>query len=328
MTTIPVTTYASACPLDCPDACSLDVTVEEGRVVKIDGSDLNPLTNRLICGKVRNFAKHLYGSERIQHPGIRSGPKGSGTFTRASWDDALDLITRKMLAIKDTRGSEAILPHSYGGSNGLLTQDTTDARLFYRLGASRLLRTVCAAPTARAAQGLYGKMPGVSLSDYIHAKLIVVWGCNPAASGIHLVPIIQEAQKNGAKLVVIDPRTTTLAKQADLHLPVRPGTDLPVALSVIRWFFETGRADSAFLEQHATGVDELRRRTEPWTFERAAKVAELPAEMLERFATAYAGANPAVIRCGWGLERNRNGGSAAAAVLALPLWYPASNPFS
>lgn len=308
----------SVCPLDCPDACSLDVTVEAGRVVKLDGGRDNPITRGYICAKVRHFDAHLYSEERLSYPALRSGPRGSGAFRRVSWDEALDTVARRLVAVRDGRGGEAVLPFSYGGSNGLLTQDTVDARLWRRLGASRLARTVCAAPTGRAASGLYGKMPGVAYPDYLAAQMIVVWGANPAASGIHLMPFLQDAQDAGATLVVVDPRRTRLARRADVHLPLRPGTDLPVALSLIRWFFATGRADRAFLDSHATGADELERRAAAWTFERAASVAGVTAAELEAFAERYAAASPAVIRCGWGLERNRNGGSAVASVLALP----------
>jgi anaerobic selenocysteine-containing dehydrogenase len=312
------TVLSSACPLDCPDACSLDVRVEDGRVVKLDGSHLNPLTQGYICSKVRRMPEHLYGPDRLLYPEVRVGKKGEGRFERISWDEALGLAAAKMREAAERFGGESILPFYYGGSNGLLTQDTADMRLFYRLGASRLARTVCAAPTGRAATGLYGKMPGVALLDYPHAKLIVLWGVNPSASGIHLVPIIQEAQRAGARLVVIDPRRTQLAKKADLHLAPRPGGDLPVALAVIRWFFEEGKADLRFLADHATGADELRRRAEPWTFERAAEASGVPAEDITAFARLYAESAPAVIRTGWGFERNRNGGSAVAAALALP----------
>ncbi|HEX3553917.1 MAG TPA: molybdopterin-dependent oxidoreductase [Thermoanaerobaculia bacterium] len=310
--------FTSACPLDCPDACSLEVRVEEGRVVKVDGTRLNPVTDGYICSKVRHLPEHLYGPDRILHPARRVGPKGSGEFAAISWDEALDLAAAKMREARERYGGEAILPFYYGGSNGLLTQETTDARLFYRLGASRLARTVCAAATGRAATGLYGKMPGVAFTDFPLARLIVLWGANPSASGIHLVSILQEAQRQGARLVVVDPRRTHLAKKADLHLAPRPGTDLPLALAVIRWLFEEGKADLEFLAAHATGGEELRRRAEPWTLARAAAASGVPAMDIERFARLYAGSSPAVVRCGWGLERNRNGGSAVAAVLALP----------
>ena len=315
MATEPV---ATACPLDCPDACSLEVSVQEGRVTRIDGGHANPVTQGYICAKVRRYADHVYGPDRLLTPARRRGPKGEARFEPIGWDEALGLVAETLLKVRADRGGEAILPFSYGGSNGYLSQDTTDARLFRRLGASRLLRTVCAAPTTAAARGLYGKMPGVGYADYAQARLIVVWGANPSASGIHLVPFIHQAQKQGARLVVVDPRRTALARRADLHLAVRPGTDLPLALALIRWLFEQGRADLRFLAEHATGVDELRRRAEPWTVEHAAEVAGIEPASVERFAGLYAEASPAVVRCGWGLERNRNGGSAAAAVLALP----------
>jgi anaerobic selenocysteine-containing dehydrogenase len=292
--------------------------VEDGRVVKIDGTHLNPVTDGYICSKVRKLPEHLYGPHRILYPARRVGPKGAGQFESISWDEALDLAATKVREARERHGGEAILPFYYGGSNGLLTQDTTDARFFYRLGASRLARTVCAAATGRAATGLYGKMAGVAFTDFHHARLIVLWGVNPSASGIHQVPILQEAQKQGTRLVVVDPRRTHLAKKADLHLAPRPGTDLPIALSVIRWLFEEGHADLEFLSTHATGADDLRRRALPWTFERAAAVSGVPAADVETFARLYAETSPALIRCGWGLERNRNGGSAVASVLALP----------
>jgi anaerobic selenocysteine-containing dehydrogenase len=311
-------TVQTACPLDCPDSCTLEVTVENGRIVEIDGGHENPATRDYICGKVRRFTERVYGEDRLLYPGIRKGAKGDGTFSRVSWDEALDHIAERMIAIRDRSGAEAILPFSYGGSNGLLTHDTNDAVLWRRFGTSRLARTVCAAATGAANLGLYGKMPGVTYEDYVHARLIILWGVNPSASGIHIVPFIKEARKNGAMLLVVDPRTTSLAKQADLHLAPHPGTDLPLALAMHKYLFENGHADTRFLAEHAKGVDELRARAEPWTIERAAQASGVDAAQLERAAALYASMNPAVIRCGWGLERNRNGGSAVAAVLALP----------
>lgn len=311
-------TLPTACPLDCPDACSLAATVDEGRLVRLDGDHRNPLTDGFICAKVRGFAAQLYGPERLLHPAVRTGPKGEGRFREASWDEALELVATRMQAARRTHGGESILPVSYGGSNGLLTEGAADARLFHRLGASRLARTLCAAPSGRAYEGLYGRMPGVALPAYRHAALIVLWGFNPSASGIHLVPIIKRARAAGARLVVVDPRRTPLAQQADLHLALRPGTDLCIALAVIDRLFATGRADLDFLAAHTTGVEALRERAAAWSLPRAAAEAGVPVEDLERFTTLYAEARPAVIRCGWGPERNRNGGSAVAAILALP----------
>ena len=308
----------SACPLDCPDLCGLDVTVEDGRVIELNGDRRGPLTDGFICGKVRKLPQHLYGDARILRPLVRAGAKGSGQWRETSWDVALDLVTARLQAIRDRAGAEAIVPYHYGGSNGWLTEGALATRFFRRLGASNLARTFCAAATTAATQGLYGKIPGVALEDLAHAKLIVLWGVNPSATSIHLVPIIERAREAGAKLVVVDPRRTPLARRADLHLPVRPGTDLPVALAIAHALFERGHADHAFLEAHATGVAELARRAARWTIADAAREAGLDAAQLEAFIELYVRSAPAVIRVGWGIERNRNGGGAVAAVLTLP----------
>ncbi len=314
----PVTVVETACPLDCPDACSLAVTVQTGKIVTIDGSRKNPVTDGYICAKVRRFGERVYGPDRLLHPAIRTGPKGTGTFARATWDEALELVAARFEQAKAQSGGQSILPFSYGGSNGLLTQDNIDAQLWRRFGTSRLARTLCAAPTGAANMALYGKMASVTYQDYPEARLIVLWGVNPSASGIHLVPYVREAQKRGAKLVVVDPRTTALARSADVHLAVRPGTDVVVALAIHRHLFTSGGADEAFLRDHTKGADALRERTEPWTFERAADVSGLDSSAIEQVAELYATSTPALVRCGWGLERNRNGGNAAMAVLALP----------
>ena len=309
---------STVCPLDCPDSCSLDVRIQDGRIVAIDGSSLNPITDGYICAKVRKFPDRVYGPDRLLYPAIRKGPKGLASFQRTSWDEALGIVAERLSDARTRWGGASILPYSYGGSNGLLTQDTSDATLFRRLGASRLARTVCAAATGAANAAMYGKMASVTYPDFQDARLILVWGANPSASGIHLVPHIREAQRRGGTLIVIDPRTTQLAKLANIHLPIRPGTDLPVALAFHRHLFENGGADLAFLEQHTRGADALRAKASEWTFERAAHEAGVSAADLPAAAELYAATSPAVIRCGWGQERNRNGGNATLAILALP----------
>jgi anaerobic selenocysteine-containing dehydrogenase len=296
----------------------LTVTVDNGRVIEVNGDRRGPLTDGFVCGKVRKIADHLYGEDRLTTPLVRTGPKGSGQWSAVSWDEALDHVARRIREIRDRAGGEAILPFHYGGSNGWLTEGALATRFFRRLGASNLERTFCAAATGAAMRGLYGAMPGVALEDYTYAKLIVLWGVNPSATGIHLVPVIERALEAGAKLVVVDPRKTPLARRADLHLPLRPGTDLPVALAVISALFARGHADRGFLAAHAVGVEELATRAAAWSIDEAAREAEIDPGLLDRFVELYAASSPAVIRAGWGLERNRNGGSAAAAVMALP----------
>ncbi|HET9620963.1 MAG TPA: molybdopterin-dependent oxidoreductase [Kofleriaceae bacterium] len=308
----------SACPLDCPDLCGLTVTVDDGRVIEVNGDHRGPLTDGFICGKVRKIADHLYGEDRITTPLLRTGAKGANQWRPITWDDALDRVASRLAEIRDRAGGEAILPYDYSGSNGWITAGGIAPRLFRRLGASNLAHTFCAAATTAASRGLYGVMPGVPLEDFAHAKLIVLWGVNPSATSIHLVPVIERAREAGAKLVVVDPRKTPLARRADLHLAVRPGTDLPVALAALHALFTRGHADRAFLAAHAAEVDELAARAARWSIEDAAREAQIAAADLDAFVELYAAAAPAVIRVGWGLERNRNGGSAAAAIMALP----------
>jgi len=308
----------SVCPLDCPDRCSLQVNVEAGRIVSIDGSRVNPLTDGFICAKVRDFPRRVYGPDRLLHPMRRTGPKGSGRFDRITWDEALETIARRLETVRTEFGGEAILPFSYGGSNGLLTQGTTDERLFRALGASRLARTVCAAPTGAAAGALYGKMASVDFPDFARARFIIIWGANPKHSNIHLMPYLKAAREAGGRVALIDPRRTMSAAYVDMHLPVFPGSDGAVALAMIGHLERIGRVDRDFLARHATGWERLLKRARSYPLERAAALARVEARDIAAIAEAYATAEPALIRCGWGLERNRNGEAAVAAVLALP----------
>ena len=162
----PVSIVETACPLDCPDACTLSVAVQHGKVIALDGSHRNPVTGGYICAKVRKFHQRVYGPDRLLYPAVRKGRKGEGRFKRVSWEEALELVAESFRRAKAAHGGASILPYSYGGSNGLLTQDNLDARLWRRFGTSRLARTLCAAPTGVANQTLYGKMPSVTYQDY------------------------------------------------------------------------------------------------------------------------------------------------------------------
>ena len=308
----------SACPLDCPDLCGLTVTLDEGRIVGVDGDRRAPLTDGFVCGKVRKIGDHVYSDDRVRHPMIRTGAKGADAWRQATWDEALAYVAERMQQIRGRSGGEAILPFHYGGSNGWLTEGALATRFFRRLGSSNLDRTYCAAAASAATHGMYGKLPGIALEDFEHAKLIVLWGVNLSATGIHSVPVIERAIERGAKLVVIDPRRTPLARRADLHLAVRPGADLPVALAIVNALFARGHSDLAFLDLHAAEVGELRERAAAWSLEAAAREASIDVAALEHFVELYAASSPAAIRLGFGLERNRNGGSAIAAILAIP----------
>lgn len=314
-----MTVVTTTCPMDCPDTCALDVHVADGRLTAIRGSrGDHPTTDGFICGKVGSFAKRVYHESRILHPLRRRGAKGSGEFERITWDEAISEITTRFKAIIAGHGAEAILPYAYGGSNGFVSDGLLDDYFFARLGASQIEKTLCAAPTGAVATAMYGKMPGVAPEDYVHAKMIILWGANPKASQIHLLPYLQEARRRGAFVVTIDPRQALASKEADLQLSILPGTDVVVALAIIGELARLGAIDHAFLDSHATGVRELLDAAAAWTVERAATIAGVDAGPIREIARRWAEASPAVMRCGWGLERNTNGAQAIAAVLAIP----------
>ena len=286
------TTRTTTCPLDCPDACALDVEVTDGRVTRIGAAADSAHTAGFICGKVTGFTKRLYHRERILHPLRRVGPKGEGGFERISWDEAIDTIAGNLRAVAERWGGEAILPFHYGGSNGLVTDEFLDFLFFSRLGASRLSKTICALPATQVAQGMYGKMPGVAFSDYPRAKAIVVWGANPRGSNIHLVPYLQQARRRGAWIAQVDPRRTLADSEVDLHLPVLPGQDLPLALALIERWRAAGQLDREFLAGHADGLAPLLEQAAEWPLERAAQVTGLTAAAIAELADRLAAQQP------------------------------------
>ena len=304
--------------MDCPDTCALEVTVTGGRVAAIRGAKDAPVTDGFICSKVAHFDRRLYHQDRVLYPLRRTGPKGSNRFERISWDAAIGEIAGRFREIAARFGAESIVPYHYGGSNGFVSDGLLDDYFFAKLGASRLARTLCAAPASAVALGMYGKMPGVAFEDYPQAKFILLWGGNPKAANIHLVPFLRRAKRDGTFIAVVDPVNNFAADEIDMHLPVFPGADVPVALAMIRHWRERNALDRAFLGQHAAGLETILAAAEPWTLDRAAAAARVPADDIRRLAEKYAESSPAVLRCGWGIERNRNGGQALAAVLALP----------
>jgi anaerobic selenocysteine-containing dehydrogenase len=308
----------SVCPLDCPDRCSLDVEVRDDQVVSIRGSRAHSLTAGYICTKVSRFGRRLYGPDRVLYPLRRTGPKGSGQFARISWPEAIDEVAQRLKAIRDTGGSEAILPFAYGGSNGMLTHEFVDAHFFRRLGASRLARTLCAASTKTAQEALYGKMPGTAFEDYENSRFILIWGASPTHSNIHLVPYLKAARRRGARIATVDPRRHLGGDLVDQHLQIYPGSDVAVALAMMHHLDRQNLVDRDFLRRHSTGWEKLLEYASQFPLERAARLARVAGSEIARLADSYAQATPAVVRCGWGLERNRNGLAAVAAVLALP----------
>src|ERR1022692_4828574 len=196
----------SVCALDCPDCCSLLVTIDNGHATKLRGDPAHPVTRGFLCGKVAQYLEREYSPQRLLYPQRRVGPKGEGHFERISWDDALDTIAGRLRAVAEEFGPEAILPYSYAGTMGLLNGAGMDRRFFHRLGASRLDRTICSAAGAAGMTEALGLRYGTEPEQFRHSRLIIAWGANILGTNVHLWPFVVEARRNGAKLYTIDPR--------------------------------------------------------------------------------------------------------------------------
>jgi anaerobic selenocysteine-containing dehydrogenase len=312
-------TLPSVCPLDCPDTCSLTVTVHEHQIVKVRGSQVNPLTHGAICGKVSHYPEWVHGPDRLQTPLLRTGPKGEGQFARLTWDEALDIIHSRFSAIQQQYGPEAIVPLNYAGPHGFLAAGSMDLRFFHKLGASRLARRpLCGGVKSEAFMGTYGAVPLMRPEHVAAAQLVIVWGNNVTVSQMHLRPFIRAAQKQGARLVVVDPRRVPIARQADLHLAIRPGTDVVLAWALAAELERLGGLDQAFMAQHVLGAEAFLAQARDWTPDEAAAVCGVEAAQIRQLAAWYRETSPAVICPGTGLERNQNGGSGVRALCALP----------
>ncbi len=311
----------TACPLDCPDACSLEVTLTLGRITKIDAAPIdelsNPLTDGWICKKVKHHADRVYSPERIMTPLIRAGAKGSGEFLQASWDEALDLVAEKIKSAITNHGIDSVLPYLYNSSAPKLEANYLTPHLFDRLGAPEISHTICAATYGAAWDQMFGEMLSIDTLDVVDAKLVVVWGANPAVSGTHLLPLLAKVQKAGGKLVVIDPRVTGTASRADLHLAVRPGTDVVLAYALSNELSRTGKIANEFLDKNTTGSKEFLAAASKYSFEDASEICDVPLDKIRELFGLIANTKPAVLRMGYGPERNRNGGSSVLAVLGL-----------
>ncbi len=311
---------ASVCTFDCPDTCSLSVTVEDGRITKVRGSEAAPFTAGVICNKVaRDMSEFVHGPRRIRHPLRRAGAKGSGSFERISWDAALDEIHARVNAVMDRWGPQAVTPLNYAGPHGMLAGESMSARFFYKLGATQLYRrSMCGGVRSEAWAGTFGAVPGCPPELAADAALNVVWGNNATVTNLHLVRRIRQSKRNGGRLIVVDPLRTKIAEQADLHLAPLPGTDVLLAWALAAELERIGAFDQAFIAQHVLGFDDFMALARPWSTARAAAACQLQDEQIVTCARWLAEADPLVFAPGNGLERGRNGGSSIRALIALP----------
>ncbi len=310
----------AVCPHDCPDTCSMDVTVENGRATRIDGNREHPVTQGFLCTKVSKYLERTYHAERLLYPQIRTGTKGQGKFRRATWDEALALVATRLQSIIDSPdGPQAILPYSYAGTMGLIQGSSMDRRFFHRIGASLLARTICSSAGGEALHLTYGTRMGTDTESVGEARLILLWGTNTLTANPHLWPFIRKAKENGASVVCLDPLRTRTAAASDQHIALRPGTDAAFALAMMHVLFREKLDDRRYLQEMTQGWEGLRQRVlNEYPPERVAKICRVPADTIERLAIEYGTKRPAFIRLNYGLQRHAGGGSAVRAISLLP----------
>jgi anaerobic selenocysteine-containing dehydrogenase len=304
------------------------VTIDEaGKATRIQGDPDHPVTRGFLCGKVAKYLDRVYSPDRLLYPMRRraSVPKGllaqgreAEAFERISWDEALDFIAARLMQTSDEYGPESILPYSYAGTIGVLGYGSMDRRFFHRLGASQLDRTICSTAGGDALLSVYGRKLGTDTEDFSRARLIVAWGANIHGNNVHLWPFVEEARRNGAKLVVIDPYRTRTARAADWHIAINPGTDAALALGMMHILIRDSLYDREYVAEHTHGFEQLKVRAAEYSPERVAAWTGVSAVDVERLAFEYATVSPAVIRLNYGIQRSENGGASVRAVAMLP----------
>ena len=318
MTVALKTTHHGGCPHDCPDTCSMIFEVQEGKLIGVKGNPDHPMTRGGLCVKLNDYEKRHYHPDRLLYPMRRSGPKGSKQFERITWDEALDEIVTRWKAIIAEQGPQAIVPYSYLGNQGLVHGLNGGDAFFNRMGATVTERTFCGEGSCTAWLLTVGPTAGVDPESFIHAKYIIIWACNSVSTNLHHWHIIKEAQKKGAKVVVIDSYASKTAKEADVHIAPKPGTDGALAMAMIHTIIEEGMVDQDYVDNHTVGFTALKERAKTRTPEWAQAITGIPAEVIRQLSRDYATTQPAVIRLGVALERHYGGGQTIRAVSCLP----------
>lgn len=308
----------STCALDCPDACSILVTVEDGRATRLRGNPDHAITRGFLCAKVAKYLERQYAPDRLLYPQKRTGGKGEGKFTRISWEEALDTIADRLTRIAREHGAESILPYSYAGTMGLLQGSSMDRRFFHALGASRLDRTICSAAGMAGTIQTMGSRFGTEPEQFRESKLIIAWGANILGTNVHLWPFIVEARRRGARFYTIDPYRNRTGRLSDRHFAIQPGTDLALALGMMHVLIAEGLYDRDYVAAHTVNFDALRQRVADYTPAHAAQLTGLTVDEILTLAREYATVRPAAIRLNYGVQRSERGGGAVSAISMLP----------
>jgi anaerobic selenocysteine-containing dehydrogenase len=311
-------TVLGTCHHDCPDSCGWVVTVEDGVATKLRGNPTHPFSQGELCPKVNRFLDRVYSPDRILHPLIRSGAKGSGQFETVSWDEALARAAAGLQDVIAHRGGEAVLPWFSAGTQGQIQMSALDQLFFGRIGASELTGSLCGNTARVGVAATNGTGKTMDPMDLRYSRLILLWGTNTRMVNRHLWPTIEAARKDGATIVVIDPVRTVTADSADWFVQPLPGTDGALALAMMHVLVRDDLIDHDYVERHTHGFEELRARLAEWPPERAAAICGLAVGDIERLATAYGTIRPAAIRTLIGAEHREHGAMFFRNLACLP----------
>ena len=305
--------FTTACPRNCYSTCSIRVEVENGRLRRILPHQGNRATPEGACLKGLSYVERTHSPDRILHPLRRSQ---SGRFEPIEWDEALDEIAHQLRHLGKEFGPQSVLFFQGSGTKGLLN---AVGPAFFRLygGYTTTYGDLCWPAGLEATRLTLGENKHSAPWDLANSKLIVLWGKNPAETNIHQMPFVEQALRNGARLIVVDPRRTETAERAELLIQPRPGSDAAIALAAAHVLFRDGLVDDGFLRSRLLGHDEYRQRVEGCTPEWAARISGIPAAAIERLASALGTVRPATICAGYGMQRYTNSGQTLRAIIAL-----------
>ena len=319
MTNENATIKPSVCPLDCPDTCSLQVSVSDGIINKVRGSRVNPYTAGAICDKVsKYYPEFVHGALRLRSPLRRTGAAGSDAFEAISWDEALSEIAQRTQQAIDEHGPQTVLPFNYAGPHGQLAGGSMDRRFFHRLGASLLDRgPLCGGVRGAAYTSLFGNAPGMPPEQAAEADLIAVWGNNVTVSNLHLARVIKQAREQGARLIVVDPKRTRIAEQAHLYLQIEPGTDVVLAFAIAAEIERREQLDRAFIDSWVSGFEPFMIEARRYSLERAAQTCKVSLAAIIELVDWYCAADKLALSIGNGIERGKSGGSGLRAIMSI-----------
>ena len=313
------TWHNSVCPHDCPSACALEVEkISAKRIGKVRGSAHQSYTDGVICAKVAKYAERTHHPDRLTTPLLRTSKKSeTATFEPISWESALDLLADEIKSRTSKFGAESIWPYYYGGTMGLVQRDGM-VKLSNAFGFSHMKKTFC---TQIAFDGWFagtGKLIGSDPREIAESDLILIWGCNAAATQINVMHHVAKARKRGAKLVVIDPYETPTAKVADLHLTPKPGTDGALACALMHELFRNDQVNRDYLQKFTNGHEELEQHLQERDPGWAEDITGVASEKIKQLALLYGETKASFIRLGIGFSRCHNGAVNVHAVSCLP----------